>query len=49
MYTKSGAEAIRVVLITDPGEVEFYDDILTRRHYLGSGQCNRNTLLHVAR
>lgn len=49
MYRKGGSDQLRVVFIQDPGEVEFYDDVLTRRHYLASGQCNRNTIVHVVR
>jgi hypothetical protein len=38
-----------VKLITDPETIEFYSDILTRKHYLGSSAVNRNTLMHVVR
>ena len=40
---------LRADLIRDPGEIDFYSDLLTRRHYLESSQCNRNTILHVVR
>jgi len=40
---------LKIELITDPGEREFYSDILTRHHYLSSSAVNRNTLIHVAR
>jgi len=49
MYRKDGSEELQAVLIQDPGEMEYYDDVLTRHHYLESGQCNRNTLVHVIR
>lgn len=49
MYRKVTSGELRAVLIQDPGEVDFYDDLLTRRHYLESGQCNRNTIMHVVR
>jgi len=41
--------SLRIELINNPGEIEFYSDLLTRHHYLGSSQCNRNTIMHVAR
>lgn len=40
---------IQIHSICDPGEAEYYGDILTRRHYLGSDQINSNTVVHVAR
>lgn len=40
---------LRADLVRDPGEIDFYSDLLTRRHYLESSQCNRNTILHVVR
>jgi hypothetical protein len=49
MHRRDGSDQLRAVLIRDPGEIEFYDDLLTRRHYLESGQCNRNTIVHVIR
>ena len=49
MHLEDGKNQLRAVLIQDPGEVEFYDDMLTRQHYLQSGQCNRNTIMHVVR
>jgi len=49
MHLEDGKHQLRAVLIQDPGEVEFYDDLLTRRHYLRSGQCNSNTIVHVIR
>ena len=48
MYTKKTEEALRIKLITDPGERELYSDLIAREHYLGSSQINSNTLLHVA-
>jgi hypothetical protein len=41
--------SLRIKLITDPASIEFYSDILTRKHYLGSSAVNRNTLMHVVR
>ena len=49
MHLEDGKHQLRAVLIKDPGEVEFYDDLLARRHYLKSGQCNSNTIMHVVR
>lgn len=50
MYTKRSEATIQVVRITDPGEEEFYSDLLTRRHYLGSSQYKQGrTIVHVAR
>jgi hypothetical protein len=40
---------LKIKLITDPGEIEVYSDLITRHHYLGSSQVNRNTIVHVAR
>ena len=40
---------LKIVLITEPGEVEFYSDVITRNHYLESSAVNRNTIIHVAR
>ena len=40
---------ISIKLISEPGEIEFYSDLITRQHYLESSQINRNTIVHVAR
>lgn len=49
MYTKTTEEFLDVKLITDFGEREYYSDMISRNHYLGSSQINSKTLLHVAR
>lgn len=49
MPTPVSNTPISIKLIVDPGEVEFYSDLLTREHYLGSSQVSRNTIIHVAR
>ena len=36
-------------LIREPEEIEYYSDIVTRYHYLGSSEINRNTIVHVAK
>jgi hypothetical protein len=38
-----------VKLIREPGEIEYYSDLVSRHHYLASSQINRNTIVHVAR
>jgi len=42
-------QSIRIELIRGIGEREYYSDLLTRHHYLGSSAVNRNTIIHVAR
>jgi hypothetical protein len=40
---------LKIKLITDPEEIAVYSDLITRHHYLGSSQVNRNTIMHVVR
>ena len=49
MPTRVNNATIDIQLIQDPGEMEYYSDLLSRHHYLQSSQINRNTILHVAR
>lgn len=42
-------DQVAIVLIEKPEEIEYYSDLLSRRHYLENSQINRNTILHVAR
>jgi hypothetical protein len=49
MYRKTDEYPLRVELVTDKNDLEYYGDILTRRHYLGTSQINRNTILHVVK
>lgn len=49
MYTKRTDDQIRVHVIKDPGEAEYYSDLITRRHYLGSSAYRRTAIMHVAR
>lgn len=49
MYTKRHDETIRVQVIKDPDEAEYYSDMITRQHYLESSAYNRNAIVHVAR
>ncbi len=45
MHPEDGKHKLSAVLIQAPGAVEFYDDLLTRRHYTKIGQCNLNTIV----
>ncbi|MFM9153550.1 MAG: transposase family protein, partial [Methylocystis sp.] len=49
MPVRVSDETIVIKLIREPGEIEYYSDLVSRRHYLASSQINRNTILHVAR
>jgi hypothetical protein len=49
MYTKKSEELLLIKSITNFEEREYYGDLITRRHYLGSSQINRNTLVQVAK
>jgi hypothetical protein len=49
MFRKESRDEVRIVVITSPDDREYYSDILTRDHFLGSSQVNRNTIIHVAR
>lgn len=42
-------DAIEIKLISNPEDIEYYSDLITRRHYLGSSAITRNTLVHVAK
>jgi hypothetical protein len=48
MPIKQPDTTIRIKTILEPGEREYYADVLTRQHYLGSAAMNRNTVMHVA-
>jgi len=49
MYKVGIEEEVKIHVITDPEEVEYYSDVLTRKHYLGSSLVNIRTLVQVAR
>lgn len=49
MHTKTRDDGIRIKMIRDAGEREYYGDVIGRQHYLGSAQINSNTVVHVAR
>lgn len=50
MYTKRADSSIRICLIKDPGEAEYYSDVIVRNHYLKSSAYKRGrTIVHVAR
>jgi hypothetical protein len=49
MYRKNTEELIKIELISDFGEREFYSDMIARHHYLESSQINSKTLVHVAK
>ena len=50
MNTKTKDDSIRVIRIKDPGEAEYYSDMLVREHYLKSSAYKRGrTIVQVAR
>ena len=49
MIKRTNAESLQAVWVRDPGEVDYYSDVLHRRHYLESSACNRRTIVHVVR
>jgi len=49
MYKLGIEEEVKIHVIRDPGEIEYYSDVLCRNHYLKSSLVNVRTLIQVAR
>ena len=49
MPAKLQDRIVEVKLVTNPDDIDYYSDIITRHHYLGSSAINRNTIVHVAK
>ena len=49
MEEQKKSKTLRIDRIKDPGEIDYYSDLLTRHHYLGSSQIKSTTIVHVCR